>query len=129
MKSLKFVVFGIVALAVPSIAAAETMTCTPEPGLLGAPSYKLVKETNRVALYKVPLNPTVRPILIASSTGIIRYGNTTIFVANYGRSGYAFLFSNTTTPKPAAVIDINLFQHQEHNTNGALTKYKCKWGR
>ena len=127
MKSLKYAVLGIVALAFPSFAAAGTLTCAPAGGPLGAPSYKIKLETGKASLYKVPLNPTARPILVASSTGIIRYGNTTIFIANYGRSGYAHVFSNDTPRKAAAIIDINLFQRPENNTGGALTNYKCKW--
>ena len=123
MKSSIVVALGIVTLALPS-AAAEKLTCAPTGGMLGAPSYQLKYSGSTVQLLKVPLNPTAKPTVIASATGIIRYGDTTHFLANKGRSGYAFLYAN----KDVAVIDVNLFGQQGTlNTAKPLTNYKCAW--
>jgi hypothetical protein len=125
MRSLKLVVLGIVALAIPSFAAARTLTCTATGGMLGAPNYQLKYSGSTVQLHKVPLNPTAHSTLIASSTGIIQYGDATFFLANHGRSGYAFLYVN----KSIAVIDVNLFgaHGSTTNTGKPLTNYKCTW--
>lgn len=126
MRTPRIVILGIV-VAVPGIVQAQTvLTCTGPVGMFGAPSYRIELEARKASLFKVFLNPTVQPLLVASSDQFIRYGRTTIFVADLGKSGYVLVYSSEAPGKSAAVIDINLATHRDLNTPGAVTGYSCR---
>lgn len=114
--------FGAVLLFAGAAHAQDTLSCTPEDGHLGAPSYRLTVETNRATFALVPPNPAVRPVTIAEGQ-VLRYGETTIFTANFGRSGYAHLFHRGSV----VVIDVNRFGQAQTGTGQALTRYQCSW--
>jgi len=126
MKIVACVIVVIAAVVVPAAAQAQAvLTCRANGGLVGAPSYRIEVEGAEASLYKVFANPTVRPVRVASSEQIIRYGSTTIFVADLGKSGYVLVYSNQAAGKSTAVIDINLPTRRELNTQGPITAYSC----
>jgi hypothetical protein len=121
---------NLVLLAVFSAPAhAETVTeilrCTSP--LLGAPVYsieRLEPEAQPVfyRLSKIPNNPFFGPYTEnVVPQDVIEYGNTTILTVDRGRSGYALVYANNDV----TVIDVNLFQNPEMNTDGPVTAYTC----
>ena len=126
MKASAHAILLVAFLGVSGAAEAQAvLTCTATGGLVGAPSYRIEVEGAEASLYKVFVNPTQRPIRVASTARIIRYGSVTIFVADLGKSGYALVYSNEAAGRATAVIDINLPTRRELSTQGPITTYAC----
>jgi len=126
MRILACVILLIAAGVAPAAAQAQAvLVCTATGGLVGAPSYRIEIEGSEASLYRVPAAPAARPVRLASSDQLTRFGSTTIFHANLGKSGYALVYSNQAAGRSMAVIDINLPTRRDLGTEGPVTTYAC----
>jgi hypothetical protein len=127
MKKASMALLVAAALTLPGIASARTVLRCTNAKRLGAPSYAVTAGQSSMSLWKVPMNPTAKPILIATvpAGAAVIYGNAWILTANHGRSGYAHLYASPQR----SLIDINLFapgRGSTVNTNGPVTDYTCR---
>lgn len=131
MKQFFFTSTVLLTMSVATAAASaedrrEVLHCTGT--LLGAPTYsvELVDPSEGPLFYRLikqPNNPLVGPYMTEIAYGeVIRYGDAFILTQDEGRSGYALIYARGGT----TVIDVNLFQQPEINSDGPLTNYQCQ---
>lgn len=126
----KLASFATLVCAAPAASAAThtLVTCTGD--LLGAPGYSVeVVDADggspaRYRLVKRPNNPAFGPYTVdVPYERALRYGDAFILTLDRGRSGYAHLY----TRGEVTVIDVNLFEQTDINSNGPKTNYTCEF--